>query len=153
MREPVQVVQNVNGVSQIITKDIPPIRFENGEYFVDTNGKTLEQAEEELKMLREHRHNGVLFSEVPDEVMRVADKNDNPTPADQQAEQSDEPEETEAPAVETTVVEEVDGFNAAVAYFKEEFGKEHKQVNSKDKLRALRDELALEFPNYLDLDE
>jgi len=136
MRSPVDTTRSVNGVLQIVKEDKPPFKFDGGELTV-----TASEAEE----LREHSKFGVMFEEVPNAVKRVADKPKNKAKAPKT------PSKPASDEVKITKVESVTNFNEATVYLKEEFGLEHKDVNSKDKIVHHAAALALEFPNYADL--
>lgn len=134
MRTPMETTRSVNGVMQIVKEDQVPFKFDNGDLSV---------TEEEAEELRAHRHYGVIFEEVPPEVQKVATKK-----AAKAKEAETKVETKPTTEVKETVVDEVSSYNEAMAYFKDEFGKDHKDVNSKDKISALMAEFNIQFPNY-----
>jgi len=137
MRKPRQVTRTVNGLTQIVVEDQPPFKFENGDLSV---------TETEAKEIRTKRGYGRLYKEVPAAVAKVASKEkkaEKTKPLDENPETK--PDDSN---IKTTIVEEVTDFNSAMNYLKEEFGLEHKDVNSKDKVFAQADLLKIEFPNF-----
>lgn len=152
MRKPRQTTRSVNGVMQIVMEDRPPFTFNNGE---------LVATEEEAKEIRAGRGIGSLYEEVPKPVKKVAEKTEaeketeeveEPEEAEQETEEPAEEEETAEDAVEPTVVDSVSDFNSASTYLKEEWGLEHKQVNSKAKVFAEAERLGIVFPNFTEED-
>lgn len=152
MRSPEEVTRSVNGIMQIIKEDKPPFKFENGNLVV----YSAEEAEE----LRSHRLFDVKFHEIPASVQRVAEKKAEQLKKQQQSKATDQDDsgqngqepEAKTEEIQTTVIEEVSSFNEAMNYFKDEWGADHKEVNSKDKISGLTEKHAIEFPNY-DLDD
>lgn len=151
MRKPVEVPRTVNGVMQIVKEDKPPFRFENG---------VLKATEEEAKEIRKKRLFGTLYEELPTAVEKVAgaktSDSENSEDSEEEVETtgadtksaSAKPKEPAKPEIKTTVVDSVKSFNDASNYLKENFGLEHKDVNTKDKVFDHASRLSLEFPNY-----
>ena len=142
MRSPVEKTRSVNGVMQIVMEDQIPFSFENGNLVVHTK----KEAEE----LRANRMFGVKFHEVPASVLKVAENKAKQAAQGEPKEPEDTGAETAEPqeTLQTTEVPGVSSFNEAMAYFKEELGLDHKQVNSKDKINALTETYAIVFPDY-----
>lgn len=131
-RDKMKITQMVGGEEQTIYTNPPSYSFK-------PDGNLTVYSKEEAEELREHRLFEKKFIEVPLPVRRVADKE---KPKQPEAEASEEPE------VKDTIVEGVDSYNSAMTYLKNEFGFEHKDVNTKEKIFEKAAEFHLVFPNY-----
>lgn len=147
MRKPIETTRSVNGVMQIVKEDQPPFQFGNG---------YLSVSEEEAEEIKKGRGYGTLYELVPGQVKSFAEKSakksgksDTSTPETETAPAA----EKQPDPVEMTAVDSVTNFNEASTYLKEEWGLEHKDVNSKDKVFEQAARLNIEFPNFPQEDE